>query len=94
VVREDRGLVSKNGWLINIALLVSRVKIERGKLISPLGTEYIGFRVSVGGIAPNPADQVRNYDDIEAILNQNKVEYKVHETKTTTGTFKSYTVET
>ena len=42
----------------------------------------------------DPASVTRTYDDIEAILHQNKVEYKTHEEHRPDGKFKSYTVST
>jgi hypothetical protein len=53
----------------------------------------VGFKITIGGIA-DPALIERNYEDVERILRANKLDYKIFETKTVAGTFKSYTVET
>ena len=58
--------------------------------MTPDGTAYRGFKVTIGGLS-NPE---RTYDDIESILNRNKMPYKIHEERTTDGKFKSYMVET
>jgi hypothetical protein len=62
-------------------------------LVTPDGTPYKGFKVSIGGIQ-DPSEVRRTYDDVEAILHKNQVEYKVHEERTPQGTFKSYSVST
>lgn len=59
--------------------------------MSPSGVEFNGVEISLGGIT-DPASIVRTYDDIERILHQNKTPYKITETKTDAGTFKSYLV--
>ena len=48
--------------------------------------------MTIGGVT-DPGEIERSYDDIEKILKGNKVAYKIYETKTESGTFKSYTVE-
>ena len=62
-----------------------------GKLTSPLGTEYTGFKVTLIGDNPNVE---RTYEDIDRILHQNKVAYKIHEERDSDGHFKSFTVTT
>ena len=69
------------------------MRVEKGNLVTPSGTPYSGFKVTVGGIT-DPASVQRTYSDIEAILSQYKTEYKTHEEHKPDGTFKSYTVET
>ena len=64
-----------------------------GRLLSPNGMEFVGVQVSIGGIT-DPSGIRRTYDDIEKILHQNKVEYKVHEESRPDGRFKSYSVST
>lgn len=59
--------------------------------MSPFGTEFVGFKVTIGGVT-DPASIQRTYDDIEKILRREP--YKIHEEKTSNGTFRSYTVET
>lgn len=66
--------------------------MERGRLISPFGTEFVGFRVTLGGIS-NPALLNRTYDDIEKILGLHNQKFKTHEESNPDGTFRSYTVE-
>lgn len=68
-------------------------RIETGRLETPYGTSYIGFKVTIGEIL-DPSVIQRTYDDIEAILKSNKTPYRVHEERTERGTFKSYSVET
>ena len=60
--------------------------------MTPDGTPYHGFKVSIGGIT-DPSEVVRTYADIEAILHKNQVPFKTHEESHSDGTFKSYTVE-
>ncbi len=66
--------------------------MQTGRLISPFGTEFQGFQITVGGTANSSAQQ--NYDDIEKILTQNKVEYTVHHTEDSQGHFRSYQIST
>lgn len=61
--------------------------------MTPDGTPYHGFKVSIGGIQ-DPATIKRTYDDIEKIFKSNEVNFKTHEEHTPSGTFKSYTVST
>ena len=67
--------------------------MKQGRLISPSGVEYTGFSITLGGIT-DPVSIERSYEDIEKILHQNKVEYKIHEEHKPDGTFKSYMVQT
>ncbi len=69
------------------------MRIETGSLYTPMGEQYNGFKVTIGGIT-DPSTIVRTYDDIESILGKNKINYKVHEETTSSGTFKSYSVST
>ena len=78
---------------IKLIATLSGVKIESGRLQTPSGTEFIGFKVTIGGVT-DPASVTRTYDDIERILGKNKVDFKTHEEKSPNGTFRSYTVET
>jgi len=68
------------------------VRIERGRLISPSGIEYLGFKVTIG--ATDPADTKRTYEDIEKIFKSNQQTYHTFEERTEKGTFKRYIVET
>ena len=69
------------------------VRIETGDLISPDGTPYRGFKVTIGGIQ-DPSQIKRTYDDIEAIFKSHEVNFKTHEERDVEGHFKSYSVET
>ena len=73
--------------------LLSSVKVETGNLTTPDGTPYNGFKVTVGGIQ-DPGEIQRRYDDIEHILHQNQVAYKINETHDQQGHFRSYSMET
>mgnify|MGYP001608740100 FL=1 len=73
--------------------LITNTRIETGRLTTPSGVDYVGFKVTIGSML-DPASVTRTYDDIEAILHQNKVEYKTHEEHRPDGKFKSYTVST
>lgn len=59
----------------------------------PSGEEYFGIKVSIGKIT-DPSSVRRTYEDIEAILGRNKVDYKTHEVRTDAGLFRSYTIST
>ena len=52
----------------------------------------MGLRVTVGGIA-DPSLIDRNYEDIRRILLENRQPFKEVETKTESGSFKSFTIE-
>lgn len=67
--------------------------MERGRLISPFGTEYVGLKITVGGVS-DPALIERNYEDIKRILHSNQQPYQEIETKTPQGTLKSFTIIT
>ena len=69
------------------------MKIETGDLVTPDGTPYKGFKVTIGGIQ-DPSTVRRTYSDVEAILHKNQVPFKTHEEHHNDGTFKSYTIET
>ena len=60
--------------------------------MTPDGTPYRGFKVTIGGIQ-DPAEIKRSYEDIERILKGNNHPYREYETKTDQGTFKSFVVE-
>jgi hypothetical protein len=60
-------------------------------LITPDGTPYKGFKVTVGGVQ---GEVKRSYKEIEAIFKSNEVNFKTHEEHTSSGTFKSYSVST
>ena len=62
-----------------------------GRLHSPFGTEYVGFKVTIGG---EPKEVERSYADIDAIFKSNPGAYKVSEEKDENGKFKSFIVET
>ena len=79
--------------MLGLVKLVNGIKITQGRLLSPEGIEYRGFEVHIGGIS-DPGEIKRSYEDIERILHQNQVPYKIIETKTDGGTFKSYSVST
>ena len=49
--------------------------------------------MTIGGVT-DPGEIERRYDDIERILKGKKVTYKTYETKSESGNFKSYVVET
>jgi len=72
--------------------LLANVKIERGNLTTPLGTPYIGFKVTIGAVT-DPRTIARTYEDIEAILKSNKVSYRETLERRPDGKFKSYKVE-
>ena len=61
--------------------------------MTPDGTPYRGFKVSIGGVT-DPSTIKRTYEDIEAIFRSNEATFKTFEEKTPAGTFKSYVVET
>lgn len=90
---KNKRVACKNGWLINLAVLASGAKVEAGKLQTPSGADYIGFKITVGEVL-DPASVKRTYEDIESILGKNKVNYETHEESTSSGTFKSYSVST
>jgi len=62
-----------------------------GKLTSPFGTEYTGFKVTIVGDNPNVE---RSYADIDAIFKSNPGAYKVEEERESDGKFKSFSVTT
>ena len=67
------------------------MRVQTGRLVSPFGTSFVGFMVTVTGDSP---DVKRSYDDIEATFKSNEADFKVHEEHTEAGTFKTYIVET
>lgn len=72
-------------------LALPDVNVETGKLRTPLGTEYVGFKVTLLGDNP---DVARYYSDIERITRAQPEHYKVREERDAAGKFKSFTVET
>ena len=73
--------------------LVAGVRVKTGKVMSPFGTEVVGFKVSIGGIT-DPAQIKRTYEDIDRIFKSNNKDFKVYEEKSKDGKFKSFTVTT
>lgn len=73
--------------------LVANTRVSYGKNYTPSGEEYFGVKVTIGGVL-DPSEVKRSYDDIEAILHENKVSYKEHLDLTDKGTFKSYSIKT
>jgi len=72
---------------------VGNVRIETGRLYTPDGTPYAGFKVTIGSVL-DPSSVKRTYTDIEAIFQKNKTPYKIHEEFREGSKFKSYTIET
>lgn len=64
-----------------------------GKVITPFGTEVNGFEVTIGG-GKDSSEIERRYDDIQKIFKSNPSDYKVHEERSDSGTFKKFIVET
>ena len=67
--------------------------MQTGKLVSPFGTEYIGFKVTIGEVS-DPAAVERTYEDIDKIFKANPGSYHVEEERTSEGKFKSFSVST
>lgn len=65
--------------------------METGKLVSPFGHEYVGFKVTLLGDNP---DVSRTYADIDRIVRSQPSEFKVREVRDTNDKFKSFSVET
>ena len=74
--------------------VIAGIRIRTGRLISPLGTEYKGIEVSVGDGYPDPASKEHAEASIKKVLDDRKVEYVIHEERTPSGTFKSFSLST
>lgn len=73
--------------------MVLNTRVEAGRLTTPSGVPFVGIKITIGSIL-DPASVKRTYDDIEAILGWNKVDYETHYELREGGKFKSYTIET
>mgnify|MGYP001612338364 CR=1 FL=1 len=64
-----------------------------GRLSSPFGGEFVGIKVTIGGIK-DPSMIKRTYDDVDKIFKSNPEEFYVEEEKTSDGKFKAFHVST
>lgn len=63
-------------------------KLETGKLVSPDGVPFVGFKLTFTDSGGVPMDEL-NYDDINAIIHSNPDKVYIKEEKTVDGKFKS-----
>lgn len=61
--------------------------------MSPFGTEYIGFKVTIGGIT-DPSMIERTYQDVDKIIKSNPESFYTKEERDESGGFKAYHVST
>lgn len=67
--------------------------MSTGRLTTPFGTPYIGFKVTIGGVS-DPAMTERTYEDIDKIFKSNPGDYHVKEERDANGKFQSFHVST
>ena len=73
--------------------MVANTRIQTGKLISPFGTSYVGFMVTIGGVV-DPAMIERTYEDIDRIIKSNPEAFHMKEERDKEGKFIAYHVST
>lgn len=68
--------------------VLPRTKLETGRLVSPDGVPFVGFKITITDAGGAPMDTI-NFDDIDAMVRSHPDEIYTKESYTEDGKFKS-----